>query len=104
MSVSSRLDELNITRNSYYRAKRRYRAEDEMGFLPDTQAFIQLLPPRMPAKRSHNKASCKGTPVPELNDVTLELRTAGGSAMRISGALTDAAVLGIVEALNGGHA
>lgn len=92
VSCQSRLDELQIPRHQYFRWKRRYRSEDESGS-GAAGSFVQLSPggpfvsPMMRPGRTSGKAKSKYE-LEEQSFLTIELRTASGTAMRIQGSMT----------------
>ncbi|MCR5709671.1 MAG: hypothetical protein K6G79_04230, partial [Bacteroidales bacterium] len=102
VSCQSRLDELQIPRHQYFRWKRKYREEDECG--PSQEgSFVQISPggpfmsPMMPPERTRGRAKGKdGTA--EQSFLTIELRTASGTAMRIQGNMTAAHLREIISA------
>ena len=102
------LEELHIRRHQYYRWKKKYRDEDESGQGPDAGAFMQLpstgafMSPMMPPARTSGKSCSKtGNPQPpEQSFLTVELRTANGSAMRIQGCMTAAHLRELIAASN----
>jgi hypothetical protein len=102
VSCQSRLDELQIPRHQYFRWKRKYRAEDESGPSQDG-SFVQLSPggpfvsPMMPPARTPGKAKGKAC-ADEQSFLTIELRTASGTAMRIQGNMTAAHLREIISA------
>ena len=65
VSQNDRLDELKIDKSQFYRWQRKYRREDEQGLGPEAGAEEQSF-------------------------LTIELRTASGTAMRIQGSMTAA--------------
>ena len=102
------LEELNIRRDQYYRWKKKYRDEDENGEGPEAGAFLQLpssgafMSPMMPPARASVKSRSKsGEPqAQEQSFLTVELRTASGSAMRIQGCMTAAHLRELIAASN----
>ena len=102
------LEELNIRRDQYYRWKKKYRDEDENGEGPEAGAFLQLpssgafMSPMMPPVRTSVKSRSKsGEPqAQEQSFLTVELRTASGSAMRIQGCMTAAHLRELIAASN----
>ena len=101
VSFQSRLDELQIPRHQYIRWKRKYRAEDEAGSSQEG-SFVQLSPgnpflsPKMAPARTSGKAKGKaGTE--DQSFLTIELRTASGTAMRIQGNMTAAHLREIIS-------
>ena len=102
------LEELQIRRDQYYRWKKTSRDEDENGEGPEAGAFLQLpstgafMSPMMPPARTSGKSRSKsGGPQPqEQSFLTVELRTASGSAMRIQGSMTAAHLRELIAASN----
>ena len=102
------LEELNIRRDQYCRWKKKYRDEDENGEGPEAGAFLQLpssgafMSPMMPPARTSVKSRSKsGEPqAQEQSFLTVELRTASGSAMRIQGCMTAAHLRELIAASN----
>ena len=102
------LEELNIRRDQYYRWKKKYRDEDENGEGPEAGAFLQLpssgafMSPMMPPARTSVKSRSKsGEPqAQEQSFLTVELRTASGSAMRIQRCMTAAHLRELIAASN----
>ena len=102
------LDELNICRHQYYRWKKKYRDEDTQNQNAEPTGFVQLTPgvafmsPMMPPARTSGKNRSKtGEPQPqEQSFLTVELRTARGSAMRIQGCMTAAHLRELIAASN----
>ena len=106
ITQGERLDELQIDKSQFYRWQRRYRQEDEQSTDPGT--FVQLtqggafVSPMMPPARTSGKSSSKnGDSQPqEQSFLTVELRTASGSAMRIQGCTTAAHLRELIAASN----
>lgn len=102
------LEELNIRRDQYYRWKKKYRDEDENGEGPEAGAFLQLpssgafMSPMMPPARTSVKSRSKSEEpqAQEQSFLTVELRTASGSAMRIQGCMTAAHLRELIAASN----
>ena len=96
VTQNARLEELGIPRHQFYRWKKKCRDEDESDQGPEAAAFLQLpstgafMSPMMPPARTSGKSRSKaGAPQPqEQSFLTIELRTASGSAMRIQGSMT----------------
>lgn len=104
VSQQSRLDELQIPRHQFYRSKQRYRREDEAAGHIGSGTFVQLLPGSsfmqpspMPPARTSGKAKAK-SPAAESSYLTIELRTVGGTAIRIQGEMTAAHLREIISA------
>ncbi len=99
-----RLEELGIPFWNFYRAKRKYREEDES--CDSSGQFIQLssgryVPQTMPAARTAGKSvTAKHTDDKMESYLTVELQTRGGIAMRIQGALTPAHLKELISAGN----
>ena len=102
VTCQSRLDELQIPRHQYFRWKRKYRLEDESGPSQDG-SFVQLSPggpfmsPMMSPARTPGKAKGKAF-TEEQGFLTIELRMASGTAMRIQGSMTAAHLREIISA------
>ena len=103
ISQSQYLDEHNIPRHQYYVWKRKYRQEDERSSEPG--AFVQLRPggefvsPMMPPAKTSGKAKAKtGTVDSTESFLTVEVRTAAGTIMRIQGSMTAAHLHEIITA------
>jgi len=103
VSQGVRLDELKIDKSQFYRWQRKYRREDEQGRTPESGAFVQLAPggpfmsPAMSPARTSGKAKARGGSE-EQSFLTIELRTASGTAMRIQGNMTAAHLREIISA------
>lgn len=103
VSLESRLGELKIDKSQFYRWQRKYRKEEEQVIGPESGSFVQLSPggpfmsPMMPPARTPGKVKGKaGTE--EQSFLTIELRTASGTAMRIQGNMTAAHLREIISA------
>jgi len=103
ISQSQYLEEHNIPRHQYYVWKRKYRQEDEQSSEPG--AFVQLRPggefvsPMMPPAKTSGKAKSKtGTVDSTESFLTVEVRTAAGTIMRIQGSMTAAHLHEIITA------
>ena len=87
----ARLAELGIPFWNFYRARRKYQREDELiGSDPSAGNFIQLTtlpsgPALQPSKRMIRQKSRKDAEPIVESYLTIELRTASGTAMRIQG-------------------
>ena len=97
------LDEHDIPRHQYYVWKRKYRQEDEQSTEPG--GFVQLRPggefvsPMMPPAKTSGKAKAKtGTVNNTESFLTVEIRTAAGTMMRIQGSMTAAHLHEIIAA------
>lgn len=90
MSYRKRLDELEIPFWQFYKAKRKYRLEDEGA--EGAGEFVQMVPGMfssgmMPVRNGKRNAQAGGTSNQE-SFLTVELRTSTGTAMRIQGSMT----------------
>ena len=97
------LDEHNIPRHQYYVWKRKYRQEDEQSSEPG--AFVQLRPggefvsPMMPPAKTSGKAKAKTNTADSTESfLTVEIRTAAGTMLRIQGSMTAAHLHEIISA------
>ena len=97
------LDEHNIPRHQYYVWKRKYRQEDEQS--ADPGAFVQLRPggefvsPMMSPAKTSGKAKAKTGSVEKTESfLTVEIRTAAGTMLRIQGSMTAAHLHEIISA------
>ena len=100
MSYRKRLDELHIPFWNFYKAKRKYRLEDESS--TSRGEFVQLVPGTfssgmMPVRNGKKAALAKGGAEAE-SFITVELRTASGTAMHIQGSMTAAHLREIISA------
>jgi len=99
-----RLDNLGIARHQFYRWKKKYREEDLPGSASDDGAFMQLAPggafmsPMMSPARTPGKAKAKAGAVESESFLTIELRTASGTMMRIQGSMTSSHLREIISA------
>ena len=90
----ARLAELGIPFWSFYRTRRRYQMEDERSATEMSAGnFVQLSslplgPAMQPSKRTSRKTSQKDAEPIVESYLTVELRTASGTAMRIQGNMT----------------
>ena len=108
MSYRQRLEELDIRFWNFYKAKKKYRLQDEAAATDGNMSggFIQLgaggdFVPIMPPSRSNRPATkAKQSEVPAESYVTVELRTPGGTAMRIQGSMTAMHLREIISAGN----
>ena len=86
MSLEARMDEIGVPHHQYYRWKKKYRDEDAAGIGPEGGSFVQLtpgsafVPPMMSPARTSGKSSNKVDGA-EASFLTIELRTASGTAM-----------------------
>lgn len=105
ISYRQRLEELNIPFWTFYKAKRKYRQQDEASSTGPGGGFVQLQPGlsesgAMPVRNSRGrKSSDSGASVQE-SILTIELRTAAGTAMRIQGVMSPAHLR---ELISGGN-
>ena len=100
ISLQSYFDEHGIARHQYFIWKRKYRQQDEQA--PDSGAFVQLQPGGafVPSKMPPAKTSGKAKAVSENPEsyLTVDIRTASGTAMRIQGNMTAAHLREIISA------
>ena len=104
ISQKARLEELNINVSQFYRWQQKYRQEDEQSS-SDPGAFVQLRPdgefvsPMMPLAKTSGKAKAKTGSVDSTESfLTVEIRTAAGTVMRIQGSMTAAHLHEIITA------
>ena len=100
MSYKQRLNELEIPFWIFYKAKRKYRLEDEAS--SGAGEFVQMVPGTfssglMPIRNGKKPATGKAGQEVE-SYLTVELRTASGTAMRIQGCMTAAHLREIISA------
>ena len=100
MSYRQRLEELDIPFWNFYKAKRKYRLEDEVS--SNVGEFVQMVPGTFSSGllliRNGKKPSiAKGVQEAE-SYLTVELRTASGTSMRIQGCMTAAHLREIISA------
>ena len=107
VSYRHRLEELGIPFWNFYKAKKKYRLQDESAADDGNMSggFIQLgsgsLMPTMPPPRNGRAASRPRTSEMAVESyLTVELRTPGGTAMRIQGSMTAAHLHEIISAGN----
>ena len=93
VSHKKRLEELDILFWHFYKAKKKYREEDEQE--GQSSQFIQLssgryVPQTMPPARTLGKSgkSCKSAEEMNESYLTIELQTRTGTAIRIQGVMT----------------
>ena len=105
VSHRKRLEELNIPFWCFYRAKKKYRKEDEQDARPGE--FIQLssgkyVLERMPPARTSGKANKPFKPTEEKSEsyLTVELHTRTGTAIHIQGVMTPAQLRELIVAGN----
>ena len=102
----ARLAELGIPFWNFYRARRKYQREDELiGSDPSAGNFIQLAtlpsgPAMRPSKRMDRKKFQKESESTVESYLTIELRTASGTAMRIQGNMTSSHLRELISASN----
>ena len=102
----ARLAELGIPFWNFYRARRKYQREDELiGSDPSAGNFIQLTtlpsgPALQPSKRMIRQKSRKDAEPIVESYLTIELRTASGTAMRIQGNMTSSHLRELISASN----
>ena len=102
ISHKKRLEELEIPFWSFYKAKRKYRSEDEQEAQPGQ--FVQLssgryVPQAMPPARTAGKP-VKPSEEKSGSYLTIELQTRAGTAMRIQGMMTPAHLRELITAGN----
>ena len=100
MSYRQRLEELSIPSWTFYKAKRKYRMQDEAASVPGE--FVQMVPGTfcsgmMPVRNARKTSPARGGSEPE-SFLTIELRTASGTTMRIQGSLSVAHLREIISA------
>ena len=105
ISHRKRLAELEIPFWNFYKAKQKYRKEDEQNAQPGQ--FIQLssgryVPQTMPPARTAGKSGKSVKPAEDVNEshLTVELQTRTGTAMRIQGVMTPAHLRELITAGN----
>ena len=105
VSHRKRLEELDIPFWHFYKAKKKYRKEDEQDSHPGE--FIQLssgrfVPQVMPPSRTPGKSIKPCKPVEEKNgsSLTIEVQTRTGTAIRIQGVITPAHLRELIAAGN----
>ena len=105
VSHRKRLEELNIPFWQFYKAKKKYRTDDEQDSLPGE--FIQLssgrfVPQVMPPARTPGKSGKASKLVEEKNAscLTIEVQTCTGMAIRIHGVITPAHLRELISAGN----
>ena len=107
VSYRQRLEELDIRFWNFYKAKKKYRLQDEAAADSNTSGgFVQLgtgggfVPAMPPPRSSRSGAKAKQTEVSAESYVTVELRTPNGTAMRIQGSMTAMHLREIISAGN----
>ncbi len=106
ISHKKRLEELGIPFWNFYKAKRKYRMEDESS--DSSGQFIQLssgryVPQSMPPARTVGRSgtgAAKRVEDKTKSYLTVELRTRNGMAMRIQGILTPAHLKELISSGN----
>ena len=93
VSHRKRLEELNIPFWHFYKAKKKYRKDDEQG--SQSGEFIQLssgkyVSQTMPPARTSGRSGKACKPIEEKSEsyLTIELQTRTGTAIRIQGVIT----------------
>ena len=104
ISQKARLEELNINVSQFYRWQQKYRQEDEQSSA-EPGASVQLRPggefvsPMMPPAKTSGKSKAKTVAVDSTESfLTVEIRTASGTMMRIQGSMTAAHLHEIISA------
>ena len=105
VSHKKRLEELKIPFWHFYKAKKKYRKDDEQGSL--SGEFIQLssgrcVPQTMPPARTCGKSTktCKSVEEKSESYLTIELQTRTGTAIRIQGVISPAHLRELIAAGN----
>ena len=105
VSHRKRLEELNIPFWHFYKAKKKYRKDDEQD--ANIGEFIQLssgrfVPQTMPPARTSGRSSKACKPIEEKSEsyLTIELQTRTGTAIRIQGVITPAHLRELISAGN----
>ena len=105
VSHRKRLEELGIPFWQFYKAKKKYRKEDEQD--SHSGEFIQLssgrfVPQTMPPSRTPGKSDkpCKPSEEKSESYLTIELQTRTGTAIRIQGVVTPAHLRELIAAGN----
>lgn len=102
----ARLAELGIPFWTFYRSRQKYQREDEfIGSAASAGNFIQLTtlpsgPAMQPSKRVCRKPTQKDAEPIVESYLTIELRTASGTAMRIQGNMTSSHLRELISASN----
>ena len=102
----ARLAEHGIPFWSFYRTRRRYQMEDERSATEMSAGnFVQISslplgPAMQPSKRTSRKTSQKDAEPIVESYLTVELRTASGTAMRIQGNMTPSHLRELISASN----
>ena len=105
ISHKKRLEDLGIPFWNFYKAKQKYRREDEQEAQPGQ--FVQLssgrhVPQAMPPARTAVKSGKPVKPADEKSGsyLTVELQTRTGTAMRIQGVMTPAHLRELITGVN----
>jgi hypothetical protein len=105
VSHKKRLEELDIPFWHFYKAKKKYREEDEQE--GQSGQFIQLssgryVPQAMPPTRTSSRSGkpCKSFEEKDESYLTIELQTRTGTAIRIQGVMTPAHLRELIAAGN----
>ena len=105
VSHRKRLEELNIPFWHFYKAKKKYRKDDEQD--ANIGEFIQLssgrfVPQTMPPARTSGRSgkACKSVDDKSESYLTIELQTRTGTAIRIQGVITPAHLRELISAGN----
>ena len=105
VSHRKRLEELNIPFWHFYKAKKKYRKDDEKDAC--FGEFIQLssgrcVPQTMPPARTPGKSNktCKSVAEKSESYLTIELQTRTGTAIRIQGVISPAHLRELIAAGN----
>ena len=93
------LAELGIPFWNFYRARRKYQREDEL-IGSDPSAGLPSGPALQPSKRMIRQKSRKDAGPTVESYLTIELRTACGTAMRIQGNMTSSHLRELISASN----
>jgi len=101
ISLQDYLESHGIAKHQYYRWKRRYREEDEQSLVP--AGFVPMMPgpasaQTIPTQKPRGKQ--QKLQQDQESFLTVEIRTACGSAMRIQGNMTAAHLREIISASN----
>lgn len=108
ITQQQRIDELGISRNSYYWWKRKYQDEDKLMGNTDRGEFIQLpnsgrfVPAKMPPAKTSGIAAARRTNSrdSEAGRISVELCSPSGMTMRIDGMLTAAHLRELISSVN----
>jgi len=102
ISYKQRLEELEIPFWNFYKAKKKYRLEDESS---NAGEFVQLTPGSfasgiMPVRNVHNRKSATRSETTSESYLTIEMRTPKGIALRIQGNMTAAHLRELISGSN----